>query len=444
MKKYNQFTLIFMLCIGLTSFSFSQADRPNIVLIMADDMGYECLSSNGSLTYQTPFIDKLGNQGIKFIQGHSQPLCTPSRVKIMTGRYNYRNYKAFGYLDVKEKTFGNYLKDAGYATCVVGKWQLNGKSKNSGKIRFNDRPAHFGFNEYCLWNFMESGNRFANPVLHQNGNQLTGLENAYGPDVVSDYAVDFIKRNKDNSFFLYYPMILVHSPFVPTPDSEEWADKEGRSKKDNRYFIDMVAYTDKVVRKVHDQLKELGLLNNTIFIFTADNGTHKDIVSQMPQGNFPGGKGTMLTAGTHVPMVMHWPKGGQSGVVYNDLIEFSDFLPTFADAANIQIDKKDGIDGRSFYNLLTNKNQKARETIFVHYDPLKGGGKERHYGRFVRDKTYKLYNDGSFFNVHMDFWEKSPIHVTDLSTGEKKLKSSFQKQLDAAPIHEFKQPSAYK
>ncbi len=442
MKKYSRLILILMFCIAFTSFSFSQEDRPNIVLIMADDMGYECLSSNGSLTYQTPFIDKLGNQGIKFTAGHSQPLCTPSRVKIMTGRYNYRNYTAFGYLDVNEKTFGNYLKEAGYATCVVGKWQLNGKAMD--KSEFSDRPAHFGFDEYCLWNFMESGNRFANPLLHQNGKPLTGLEDAYGPDVVSDYALDFMKRNKDRPFFLYYPMILVHSPFVPTPDSEEWANKEGRSKKDNRYFIDMVAYTDKVVRKLYDQLNELGLLENTIFIFTADNGTHRNIVSQMPEGTFPGGKGTMLTAGTHVPMVMHWPKGGQSGVIYHELIEFSDFLPTFSDAAKIQLTDNAGIDGVSFFNLLAGNNHQPRETIFVHYDPLKGGGKERHYGRFVRDKTFKLYNDGTFFNVDTDFWEKAPIAEKKLIDVEKKLKAAFQNQLDAAPLHTFKQPSAYK
>lgn len=442
MKKYYRLSLALMFFICLASEHFAQPDRPNIVLIMADDMGYECLSSSGSLSYHTPFIDKLGDQGIRFTEGHSQPLCTPSRVKIMTGKYNYSNYKAFGYLDVKEKTFGNYLKEAEYATCVVGKWQLNGKATN--KDEFNARPGHFGFDEYCLWNFIESGNRYANPVLHQNGKQLSGLENAYGPDVVSDYALEFIKRNKDGSFFLYYPMILVHSPFVATPDSKEWAAKESRSKKDNRFFIDMVAYTDKVVRKLYDQLDELGLLENTIFIFTADNGTHKDIVSQMPEGAFPGGKGTMPTAGTHVPMVMQWPKGGQAGVVYDDLIEFSDFLPTFADAANISISDRDNIDGVSFYNLLAGEIQMPRGTIFVHYDPLKGGGKERHYGRFVRDKTYKLYNDGRFFNVSNDFWEKSPISGDDLNTTEKKLKSAFQKQLGSAPQHNFKQPSAYK
>ena len=106
--------------------AMAQERPPNIVLLMADDMGYECLSANGSLSYKTPFLDQLAQEGIRFNYAISQPLCTPSRVKIMTGRYNYRNYKSFGYLDVNEKTFGNLLKEAGYATCVVGKWQLNG------------------------------------------------------------------------------------------------------------------------------------------------------------------------------------------------------------------------------------------------------------------------------------------------------------------------------
>ena len=106
--------------------SDSEKRRPNIVLLMADDMGYECLSANGSLSHNTPVLDNLGKKGIRFNYAISQPLCTPSRVKIMTGKYNYRNYKAFGHLDINEKTFGNLLKEAGYETCVVGKWQLNG------------------------------------------------------------------------------------------------------------------------------------------------------------------------------------------------------------------------------------------------------------------------------------------------------------------------------
>lgn len=414
---------------------------------MADDMGYECLSSNGCLSYSTPVLDDLANNGIKFNYSFAQPLCTPSRVKIMTGKYNYRNYKAFTYLDVNEKTFGNYLKEAGYATCVVGKWQLNGVNRNAG---FNSapeelmvRPQHFGFDEYCLWNFIgNSDNRYANPKLYQNGKLLEGLEDAYGPDVVSDYAMDFMKRNKDRPFFLYYPMILVHSPFVPTPDSEEWNDYELRQKSDDRFFKDMVEYTDKIVSRLIERIEELDLKGNTIFIFTADNGAHYRLITQTKDGPFKGGKGTMPDAGTHVPMVVYNPSKIKKPFEYNELFEFSDFLPTFLNLAVVPF--PEGIDGKSFYRLLTGKKQNARKTIFIHYDPLKGGGSERWYGRFVRNKDYKLYNDGRFYKVDVDPREQNPMPDNALTSKEKKLKKSFQSELDTAPPHHFKQTDEYK
>ena len=427
------------------SFPVVRKDKPNIVLLMADDMGYECLSSNGSLSYNTPVLDNLGKNGIKINYAIAQPLCTPSRVKIMTGKYNYRNYNAFGYLDKNEKTFGNLLKEAGYKTCVVGKWQLNGVNTEfeSAEKELLERPQHFGFDEYCLWNFIgESGNRYSNPKLYQNGKLLEGLENAYGPDVVSDYAIDFMERNKEKPFFLYYPMILVHSPFVPTPDSNEWQDKKLRQKKEDRFFKDMVEYTDKVVDKLREKIEALGLSENTIFIFTADNGTHYKLTTQTINGPFKGGKGTMPNAGTHVPMIVYNPTKIRTGIEYNDLFEFSDFLPTFADFAGVPV--PEGIDGKSYFQLFNGQKQEPRETLFVHYDPLKSGGSERWYGRFVRNKEYKLYSDGRFYNVSQDSREQKPITEEKLTAKEKKLIASFQVELDTAPPHYFKQPKEYK
>jgi arylsulfatase A len=453
MKKNTIITLtlllgilsVFTSCSGDKT-SSGRTDRPNIVLLMADDMGFECLSSNGCLSYSTPVLDELADRGIKFNYTISQPLCTPSRVKIMTGKYNYRNYKAFTYLDPNEKTFGNYLKDAGYSTCVVGKWQLSGEDKVEGvqsdTAELLVRPQHFGFDEYSLWNFIgESGNRFADPKIFQNGEVLGGLQNSYGPDVVSNYAMDFMERNKDQPFFLYYPMILVHSPFLPTPDSEEWKDPGLRLKQEDRFFKDMVEYTDKIVNTLVEKVEELGLSENTIFIFTADNGTHVRLVTQTVNGPYPGGKGTMPDAGCHVPMVVYNPSKVKKPVVYNELFEFSDFLPTFLDFAGVPL--PEGIDGESFYQLFSGKKQKPRKTVFVHYDPLKGGGSERHYGRFVRNKEYKLYNDGRFYNVGKDKLEKNSISEDALSPELKELRNSFQEELNTAPPHDFKQTSQY-
>jgi arylsulfatase A len=131
--------------------------RPNIILIMADDLGYECLSCNGGQSYKTPRLDQMAKTGMRFEHCYSQPLCTPSRVQIMTGRYNHRNYKSFGYLGPKEITFANLLKDARYTTCVAGKWQLNGVGQWPN-WHDRDRATHFGFDEYCLWNYTKLNN----------------------------------------------------------------------------------------------------------------------------------------------------------------------------------------------------------------------------------------------------------------------------------------------
>ena len=138
-------------------------------------------------------------------------------------------------------------------------------------------------------------------MIEQNGRILPRDENAYGPDIVSDYAVDFIKRNKAQPFFIYYPMLLVHSPFVPTPDSPEWQSLDTRSKQDNRFFIDMVSYMDKIVGKIVNTLKEEGIANNTLIIFVGDNGTKNTLVSQTKKGPVRGAKGNTITHGNTFP-----------------------------------------------------------------------------------------------------------------------------------------------
>lgn len=407
--------------------------KPNIILIMADDMGFECLGVNGSLSYQTPVLDKLAKEGMRFTKCISQPVCTPSRVKIMTGKYNYRNYVDFGYLDKNERTFGNMMKGAGYKTMIAGKWQLSGaKEKREG---WNDleRPNQFGFDEYCLWQLTKKGPRFANPFLEQNGKLLETTNDDYGPDIVSDYIVDFVERNKDEPFFVYYPMILVHSPFVPTPDSPEWKDPTTRSKKSNEFFADMVNYSDKVVGKIMSKLREVKIDDNTIVIFTGDNGTHTNITSQTISGAYPGGKSSMPDNGTHVPMIVHWPAGKQQGVEINELIEFSDFMPTFAEAART---KSLPTDGQSFFKALSGLEKPPRETAFVHYHPYTNKVRPKD-GRFVRNLAYKLYHDGRFYFIPEDKWEKKPLKYSSLTMDQKKIHKKLKAEMDSQPPYDF-------
>lgn len=434
--------LLMLCCICGLSLIFScQANlerdiptKPNVILIMADDMGYECLSSNGSTAYHTPNIDQLGKAGMRFTKCISQPLCTPSRVKIMTGMYNYRNYEHFTYLNPNQKTFGHLMKDAGYETCIVGKWQLNGLVYELPGYDDPNRPFDAGFDEYCLWQLTKhrrEGERFAYPLLEQNGEVLPRDSSDYGPDIVSNFALDFMERNQEKPFFVYYPMILVHNPFVPTPDSEEWADPVSRFKADTSFFTDMMAYTDKIVGRFVTKLEELNIRENTILIFTADNGTNRNIFSNTSQGIVRGGKGNTIDHGTHVPLVISWPAKMAKGTVYNELVEFSDFFATLA-----ELTQQDSFiqDGHSFYKLLAGEETfQGRETAFVHYDPKWSKSVNQFRNQFARTLRYKLYQDGRFLDLDRDVLEKMPIPDSLLSAEQKRIKSKLQAALDEAP-----------
>ena len=354
-----------LLLVISTSLAAQRPDKkPNIILIMADDVGWECFGSYGAEDYQTPNIDALAAKGVQFNNCFATPLCTPSRVKIMTGKYNFRNYTHFGYLNPKEKTFGQLLQNAGYKTAIAGKWQLNGIYHNAEGSTDNARPYKAGFDEYCLWQLTlpvvakgeKASERFWSPPLEKNGNVLTVEDNheLYGPDIMSDFVCDFIERNQKEPFFVYYPTVLVHDPFVPTPDTIGTAAKtqEGNlrpetaaEKKAN--FVAMVNYLDKIVGKIVKQVEGIGQLDNTIILFTADNGTNRKITSRWKDQEITGGKGSTTNLGTHVPLIAYW-EGHTNGTVSNDLIDFTDFYTTLADAAHSPLAADDPIDGHSF------------------------------------------------------------------------------------------------
>lgn len=387
--------------------------KPNIVLIMADDLGYECIGANGGESYQTPVLDKLAANGVRFEHAYAQPLCTPTRVQLLTGIYNVRNYTDFGVLDKNETTFANLFKNAGYATCIAGKWQLGGGVQG---------PNHFGFDDYCLWQLTPGrtdsegrDTRYPNPKLNVNGSVMDYKNGEYGPDVVSDYACDFIQKNQDTPFLLYYPMILTHCPFAPTPDSEDWNPEDKGSlsyKGDPRYFEDMVRYMDKMVGKLIATLESCGLWENTLIIFTGDNGTDEPIVSTLNGRQVAGAKGETTDAGTRVPLIASWPGVIPEGKVCNDLIDFSDFFPTLCEAANIQLPGKLTIDGRSFMPQLLGKKGTSREWIYCWYSR---NGQPEDARVFARTRRFKLYQNGNFYDIEQDVHEKKPLATEALN-----------------------------
>ncbi len=402
-----------------------QPSRPNIILIMADDLGYEGLSCNGSTSYETPHLDELARTGVRFTNCHSQPLCTPSRVQLMTGQYNFRNYTEFGTLDPGEVTFGHLLQNAGYTTCVVGKWQLSGRVEGANYHGTGTVPEQAGFDEHCLWQVRHLGSRYWNPRITRNGELVEGPEEAFGPDICCDYLNDFVRRNADRPFFAYYPMILTHDPFIPSPDSGLDPEEAGRLRG-REYFGDMVAYMDTLVGRIVQNLGELGLRENTLLIFTTDNGTHRNITSEIGGESITGGKGRTLKTATHVPLIANQPGTIPPDRICDDLVDFTDFLPTLTEAAGVDPDPASILDGRSFLARLRGERGNPREWIFCHYDPHWGQWQP---SRFVMNREWKLYADGRFFNLTSDPREESPLEPMGLGPATERIRVQFQEVL---------------
>jgi arylsulfatase A len=383
----------------------SRAAKPNIILILADDLGYETIGANGGTSYRTPQLDKLAATGVRFTHCFVQPLCTPTRVQIMTGRYNIRNYINFGNMDPQSVTFANLLKQADYATCIVGKWQLG---------RDADLPKRFGFDEYCLWQHTRRPPRYANPGLEINGVEKDFANGEYGPDLVNDYALDFITRKKDSPFFLYYPMMLTHAPYQPTPDSPDW-DAKAQGEQVNakaEHFGDMVAYMDKLVGKLVAKLDTLGIRDNTLLLFVGDNGTGRGTRSMMGDRLIIGGKGTTTDAGMHVPLIVSWPGKFTDGRVCADLVDSTDFLPTILDAAGAGTPSSPQLDGRTFLPQILGAEGQPRDWVYSWYSPRQSA--DMTVREFAFNHRFKLYRTGEFFDLRKDAEEKQPLMVASL------------------------------
>ncbi len=397
------------------------SDRPNIIVIMADDLGYETLGANGGTSYKTPHLDRLAGQGVRFQHCYVQPLCTPTRVQLMTGLYNVRNYVRFGYMNPTATTFGNRLRAQGYATCIAGKWQLGQQL---------DLPNKFGFDEHCLWQHTRRPPRYANPGLEINGTQKDFSSGEYGPDIVNDYAIDFVSRHDNKPFFLYYPMMLTHGPYQPTPDSKSW-DPTAIGEAVNRapeHFGHMVEYMDKLVGRLVAKLDELRIRDNTLIVFIGDNGTGSGTVSKMGNKEIVGAKGKTISTGMHVPLIANWPKGIKQPLVTNELADSTDILPTICEAAGLPADSLGQIDGRSFLPLLQGRSYSPRQWVYSWYSPRQSNNLE--VRELVFNREFKLYRSGEFIDLRNDLLEKQPLRVGDLTGDAAQAAKSLQLALD--------------
>lgn len=395
--------------------------RPNIVLIMADDLSHRNLGCYGAVNFETPHLDKLAAGGMRFDSCFSMPLCTPSRVALMTGQHNGRSFFRASTLEANQRTFGDVAKAAGYATCVVGKWKLTGKSKES-------TPEQFGFDEHCVTEGLRNDSpRYKNPDILRNGKVEKHSGGEYGPDIVCDHAVDFIERSKDKPFLLYYPMVLVHSPLSPVPGSPGYDAADQRTDEKENY-PDMVRRMDANVGRIVAKLDALGLRERTLVLFTGDNGSKHGVEMKLKDGTvYPGGKGNTSDSGVHVPLIVNQPGRVPIGVS-DALVGFTDFLPTVADIAGAKLTNDIPCDGQSFLpHCLGKKDAASREWIFEWFC---NNPQEDKVVEFAFDRDFRLYDDGRFYHWSADLAEEKPLDITSLDgaakTAHAKLQSAIQ------------------
>jgi len=405
---------------------------PNIIFILGDDIGYEVPTSDGGQSYSTPAIDLLAQEGVRFTQCQACPDCSPTRIELLTGKYGFRNYTGWGQLDVSQKTIANMLHDVGYKTCVAGKWQLGGGDPS---IR------GFGFDKYLVFEpfyvakeATENLYRYKNPRLYENGSYLADnlTSGKYADDLFADYLCKFIDSNLSNPFFIYFSLSLCHAPFSPTPDDPEFNAWEPlNDTSDARFFPSMVRYMDKKIEQIVDTVNAAGLSRNTIIIFMGDNGTPAPITSAFNGQMIAGGKGASTIYGTHVPLIVDWPGVVLPRQVSDGLIDPSDFLPAFAEMANIKQPTDYGtLDGTSFYPLLFGSKDRLRDWIYCYWKPENGNNKA--FRTWVQDEKYKLYdstNQHLFFNIANDPMELNPVPYDQLNTEEQARKTKFDSVL---------------
>jgi len=389
------------------------ADRPNIVLILADDVGREVLGCYGGTSYSTPHIDRLASEGALFEHCYSMPVCHPTRLTLLTGRYpRHLPQASWGGFprSAEPQTFAQVARRAGYATAVAGKWQLCLLKKDP------DHPKRLGFDEWSLFGWHE-GPRYHSPLIYENGELKQDTDGKYGPDLYVDFLKDFIRRNRSGPFLAFYSMALCHDV---TDDIGHPVPYGEHGRYDN--YAEMVEKMDHQVGRLVQSIDELGLREDTLILFTTDNGTaarsklealddsgkrfrYEDVVSTWNGQQIPGGKGKLTDWGTRVPGIARWPGHVAPGSRRDDLIDFSDILPTIADLVEGEPPANVQLDGVSIASLLTDAQPSTRQWVYA----------ESRNGRFfTRSRRWKLYDHGRFFDALHDSFEQHPIPLSEL------------------------------
>ena len=423
--------------------------KPNIIYIMADDLGYGDLSCYGQQKFKTPNLDRMAAEGQLFTQHYAgSTVCAPSRCSLMTGLHTghcivrgNKEYEPEGQhpLPAETQTIAKMLQQAGYKTGATGKWGLGGPGSVGGPNRQGfdywygylcQRQAHFYYQDH-LW---ENTGRIELP-----GNR-EGKKETFTHDLITEKALDFIKHNKDNPFFLYVPFTIPHAELaVPDDDLKkfEGAFPEtpyegahyGSHKTPHAAFAGMVTRMDRDVGKILDMLVELRIDKNTIVTFTSDNGPHKEGGHDPwffdSNGPLRGEKRDLYEGGIRVPFIAWWPGKIQPGSTTDHISAFWDFMPTACDLAGIQAPKN--IDGLSYLPAMVGDKGLQKQHEFLYWEFYEGGSKQAvRFGDWKAVQFNELGKaDGpvELYNLRTDLGEEKNVaaNFQDIVTKAKQL-----------------------
>jgi arylsulfatase A-like enzyme len=401
MKNFRGRLILFFFQMLFFATYGQKKELPNIIIILSDDQGWGDLGFNGNQVVSTPILDKMAKNGVSFQHFYVSPVCSPTRAEFLTGRYHVRggvSSTSTGRvrLDLDETTIAQIFKKAGYSTAAYGKWH------NGGQAPYH--PNSRGFDDFYGFCSGHWGNYF-NPILEHNGEITRGK--GFITDDLTNHAIDFIGQHSKSPFFLYLPLNTPHSP-MQVPESYwakykniELTQKGSIASKENilhtKAALALSENIDWNVGRLLSQLDQLKLTKNTIVIYFSDNGPN----GHRWNDGMKGIKGTTDEGGVRSPLIMQWPGKLKGGTQIKTIASAMDLLPTLADLANIPMDSKKPLDGKSLKLLLLGQpNSYDADRMIVNYWNNQSS---------VRSQNFRLSADGALYNLDEDYHQTKNV-----------------------------------
>lgn len=451
-----RYTVLFLLPFLLNS-CFSSKDSnpsqttPNIIYVLADDLGYGDLSIQGQKHFETPHIDQMAKEGIRLTHHYSgAPVCAPSRASLMTGLHTGHTYirgnkeiqpEGQAPMPVETRTVAHTLKEAGYTTACVGKWGLGHPGSSS-------TPLKMGFDYFFGYNCQMKAHHYFPEYLWENDTQVffpenkDGQKETYSHDLTTQKAFEFIKENKEKPFFLYIAYAIPHAELVlpeayiapfkgkyeepnPFPDGRHY----GAQSHPRAAHAAMISHLDSDIGRLNKLLKDLGLDENTLVIFTSDNGPHREGGADPDffdsAAGLRGYKRDLYEGGIRVPFVAKWPKTIQAGRVSEHPSAFWDMLPTFCDIAKHPT--PENLDGISFLPELLGKRQKKHDFLYWEFHGAGGDKQAVRKGKWkaVRTKIQEANTPIELYNL-----DKDPKEEHNIASEHPKVMKEMQRLFD--------------